>query len=152
MNWRPTGAEKISPNTKEESIHLNGFGRKFLHVARQDEAVKKAAYTWMEHCDLMTYLLIDNKDLKSFKRSRCAAGHKAMWHEDWNGLPPEEFLEKLDPYLASLRGRLYDETYTSDLVAGNLNQEWATQIRAFNRYSNSSRNIRCTFRSCGSQN
>jgi L-ribulokinase len=104
------------------------FWAKILHVARQDEAVKKAAYTWMEHCDLMTYLLIDNKDLKSFKRSRCAAGHKAMWHEDWNGLPPEEFLEKLDPYLASLRGRLYDETYTSDLVAGHLNQEWATRL------------------------
>ncbi|QKJ62192.1 ribulokinase [Flavobacterium sp. M31R6] len=104
------------------------FWAKILHVARQDEAVNKAAYTWMEHCDLMTYLLIDNKDLKSFKRSRCAAGHKAMWHEDWNGLPPTEFLEKLDPYLASLRGRLYDETYTSDLVAGNLNQEWATKL------------------------
>ncbi|WP_281238237.1 ribulokinase [Flavobacterium praedii] len=104
------------------------FWAKILHVARQDEAVKKAAHTWMEHCDLMTYLLIDNKDLKTFKRSRCAAGHKAMWHEDWNGLPPEEFLEKLDPYLASLRGRLYDETYTSDLVAGYLNQEWAARL------------------------
>jgi len=104
------------------------FWAKILHIARQDEAVKNAAYTWMEHCDLMTYLLIDNKDLKSFKRSRCAAGHKAMWHEDWNGLPPEEFLGKLHPYLASLRGRLYDETYTSDVVAGNLSQEWATRL------------------------
>ena len=104
------------------------FWAKILHVTRQDEAVKKAAHTWMEHCDLMTYLLIDNKDLKSFKRSRCAAGHKAMWHEDWKGLPPEEFLEQLDPYLASLRGNLYDETYTSDLVAGNLSQEWATRL------------------------
>ena len=104
------------------------FWAKILHVAREDEAVKKAAHTWMEHCDLMTYLLIDNKDLKTFKRSRCAAGHKAMWHEDWNGLPPVEFLEKLDPYLATLRGNLYDETYTSDLVAGNLNQEWATKL------------------------
>ncbi|MFV8371810.1 ribulokinase [Flavobacterium sp. LB2P74] len=104
------------------------FWAKILHIARVDTAVKEAAYTWMEHCDLMTYLLIDNKDLKSFKRSRCAAGHKAMWHEDWNGLPPEEFLEKLHPYLATLRGRLYDETYTSDLVAGNLSQEWATRL------------------------
>lgn len=104
------------------------FWAKILHIAKQDEAVKNAAYTWMEHCDLMTYLLIDNKDLKSFKRSRCAAGHKAMWHEDWNGLPPEEFLGKLHPYLATLRGRLYDETYTSDLVAGNLSQEWATRL------------------------
>ena len=104
------------------------FWAKILHIAKQDEAVKNAAYTWMEHCDLMTYLLIDNKDLKSFKRSRCAAGHKAMWHEDWNGLPSEEFLGKLHPYLAALRGRLYDETYTSDLVAGNLSQEWATRL------------------------
>jgi L-ribulokinase len=104
------------------------FWAKILHVARQDEAVKKAAHTWMEHCDLMTYLLIDNKDLKTFKRSRCAAGHKAMWHEDWNGLPPAEFLGKLDPYLANLRGNLYDETYTSDLVAGHLSQEWATKL------------------------
>ncbi|MFV8379914.1 ribulokinase [Flavobacterium sp. LB3R33] len=104
------------------------FWAKILHIAKVDTAVKNAAYTWMEHCDLMTYLLIDNKDLKTFKRSRCAAGHKAMWHEDWNGLPPEEFLGQLHPYLAALRGRLYDETYTSDLVAGNLSQEWATRL------------------------
>lgn len=104
------------------------FWAKILHVVRQDEAVKNAAYTWMEHCDVMTYLLIDNKDLKSFKRSRCAAGHKAMWHESWNGLPPEEFLGQLHPYLASLRGKLYDETYTSDIVAGNLSHEWATRL------------------------
>ena len=104
------------------------FWAKILHIVREDEAVKNAAYTWLEHCDLMTYLLIDNKDLKTFKRSRCAAGHKAMWHEDWNGLPPEEFLGKLHPYLAQLRGKLYDETYTSDIVAGTLNQEWATKL------------------------
>lgn len=104
------------------------FWAKILHVAREDESVKNATYTWMEHCDLMTYLLIDNKDLKSFKRSRCAAGHKAMWHDDWNGLPPSAFLEKLDPYLAQLRGKLYNETFTSDIVAGNLSQEWATRL------------------------
>ncbi len=104
------------------------FWAKILHIAKVDTAVKDAAYTWMEHCDLMTYLLIDNKDLKTFKRSRCAAGHKAMWHEDWNGLPPEEFLGQLHPYLAALRGRLYDETYTSDVIAGNLSQEWATRL------------------------
>lgn len=104
------------------------FWAKILHIAREDEAVRNAAYTWLEHCDLMTYLLIDNKDLKTFKRSRCAAGHKAMWHEDWNGLPPEEFLGELHPYLAQLRGKLYNETYTSDIAAGNLNQEWAAKL------------------------
>ena len=82
----------------------------------------------MEHCDYITYLLADNKDLKTFKRSRCAAGHKAMWHESWNGLPAQKFLTQLDPYLAQLRGNLYDETYTSDEIAGHLNQEWADKL------------------------
>ena len=104
------------------------FWAKILHIARKDSAVKEAAYTWMEHCDYMTYLLADNKDLNSFKRSRCAAGHKAMWHKSWGGLPAEEFLSQLDPYLASLRSNLYDETYTSDEVAGHLNEEWASKL------------------------
>ncbi|TLP72736.1 ribulokinase [Maribacter sp. ACAM166] len=104
------------------------FWAKIAHVVNEDEQVKNNAFTWMEHCDLMTYLLIEDKDLKSFKRSRCAAGHKAMWHESWGGLPPKEFLEKVDPYLADLRDNLYDETYTSNEVAGNLSQDWAKKL------------------------
>ncbi|PHR93476.1 MAG: ribulokinase [Leeuwenhoekiella sp.] len=104
------------------------FWAKILHVAREDEAVKKAAYSWMEHCDWMTFTLLDTVSLANFKRSRCAAGHKAMWHESWGGLPPEEFLGKLDPYLAQLRDRLYTETYTSDEVAGTLSAAWAEKL------------------------
>lgn len=104
------------------------FWAKILHINRQDEAVKNAAYSWMEHCDYLTFLLSDNKDLATFKRSRCAAGHKAMWHESWDGLPSKEFLGQLDSSLAELRDRLYDKTYTSDEVAGNLNEEWATKL------------------------
>ncbi|MEC5174829.1 ribulokinase [Chryseobacterium nepalense] len=104
------------------------FWAKILHVNREDEAVKNAAYSWMEHCDYLTFLLSDNQDLATFKRSRCAAGHKAMWHELWDGLPSKEFLGQLDPSLAKLRDRLYNKTYTSDEVAGNLNKEWATKL------------------------
>ena len=104
------------------------FWAKILHIAREDKAVKQAAFTWMEHCDVMTYLLIADKDLNTFKRSRCAAGHKAMWHSDWNGLPPEDFLGLLDPYLAQLRGRLYEDTFTSDKVAGHLSEAWAGKL------------------------
>ncbi|MCX2680471.1 ribulokinase [Galbibacter sp. EGI 63066] len=104
------------------------FWAKILHVAREDKAVKKATHTWMEHCDYITYLLADHKDLKTFKRSRCAAGHKAMWHESWSGLPSEDFLSQLDPYLAELRGNLYDDTFTSDDIAGHLNKEWAAKL------------------------
>ena len=104
------------------------FWAKIAHVVEEDKAVRKEAYTWMEHCDLMTYLLIDDKDLESFKRSRCAAGHKAMWHESWGGLPPKDFLRSIHPYLADLRDNLYDETYTSNEVAGKLSVAWAKRL------------------------
>ena len=104
------------------------FWAKIAHVVREDEAVKNTAYSWMEHCDLMTFLLIGKADLATFKRSRCAAGHKAMWHESWGGLPAEDFLNRLDPYLGKLRRRLYDETYTSNQIAGNLGEEWAEKL------------------------
>ncbi|GAA4160500.1 ribulokinase [Chryseobacterium ginsenosidimutans] len=104
------------------------FWAKILHINRVDENVKNGAYSWMEHCDYITFLLSDHQDLATFKRSRCAAGHKAMWHELWDGLPSKDFLGQLDPSLAELRDRLYDKTYTSDEVAGNLNQEWAAKL------------------------
>ncbi|SDQ09090.1 L-ribulokinase [Chryseobacterium soldanellicola] len=104
------------------------FWAKILHINRVDQNVKNSAYSWMEHCDYMTFLLSDHQDLATFKRSRCAAGHKAMWHESWDGLPSKEFLGLLDPSLAELRDRLYEKTYTSDEAAGNLNQEWAEKL------------------------
>jgi L-ribulokinase len=82
------------------------FWAKILHIVREDKAIRENAYSWVEHCDLMTYILTGSQNLADFKRSRCAAGHKAMWHEDWDGLPPKAFLTQLDPYLADLRDRL----------------------------------------------
>ncbi|WP_268224731.1 ribulokinase [Sinomicrobium oceani] len=104
------------------------FWAKILHIAREDDAVKKAAWSWMEHCDLMTYILTGEKDPESFKRSRCAAGHKAMWHESWGGLPEDGFLSQLDPYLVEVKNNLYQDTYTSDVVAGNLSKEWSEKL------------------------
>ena len=103
------------------------FWAKIAHVLREDEAVAQAAHSWMEHCDWTT-LLLTGGDLATFKRSRCAAGHKAMWHESWGGLPVEEFLVHLEPKLAGLRARLFTETYTADEVAGHLSEEWAQRL------------------------
>jgi L-ribulokinase len=103
------------------------FWAKITHILREDEAVAKAAYSWMEHCDWLT-LLLTGSTLETVKRSRCAAGHKAMWHASWDGLPAEEFLTHLDPRLAGLRNRLSNETYTSDEVAGHLTAEWAERL------------------------
>jgi L-ribulokinase len=104
------------------------FWSKILHVLRADSKVRAAAFSWVEHCDWMPALLTGTTDPLSMKRSRCAAGHKAMWHPDWEGLPPEEFLLKVDPLLRGLRARLYKETQTSDQSAGGLTEEWARRL------------------------
>ncbi|MGY2132879.1 ribulokinase [Hymenobacter sp. HD11105] len=103
------------------------FWAKIMHVVREDEAVAKAAYSWMEHCDWVT-LLLTGGNLSDFKRSRCAAGHKALWHESWGGLPLEQFIIHLEPKLTLLRGHLYQDTFTADQAAGNLSAEWAERL------------------------
>jgi L-ribulokinase len=104
------------------------FWAKLLHVIREDAGVFRAAYSWVEHCDWIPALLTGNTHPKTLKRSRCAAGHKAMWHEAFGGLPSEEFLTALDPMLAGLRERLYRETFTCDVAAGTLSEEWAKKL------------------------
>ena len=104
------------------------FWAKILHVTREDQSVKNVAYSWMEHCDLMTHILVGSPELSTFKCSRCAAGHTAMWHESWEGLPDNDFLTRLDPYLVSVKNNLYNDTYTSDQVAGLLSPEWAAKL------------------------
>ena len=104
------------------------FWAKLLHVIREDAGVFRSAYSWVEHCDWIPAILTGNTNPKTLKRSRCAAGHKAMWHEAFGGLPSEEFLTELDPMLSGLKDRLYKETYTCDVSAGTLTPEWAEKL------------------------
>jgi L-ribulokinase len=104
------------------------FWAKVLHVLRNSETVSKNAFSWVEHCDWIPAILVGKTDPLTMKRSRCAAGHKAMWHEAFKGLPDEKFLTKLDPILAGLKDRLYKETFTADVVAGNLTAHWAEKL------------------------
>lgn len=101
------------------------FWAKILKTLRVDKTIKEKAFSWVEHCDWISSELTGNTDPLTLKRSRCAAGHKAMWHEEFNGLPSEEFLTKLDPILSGLRIRLFNDTYTSDQAMGNLSEKWA---------------------------
>jgi L-ribulokinase len=104
------------------------FWSKIIHTLRGNKQIWEAAYSWIEHCDWIPALLCGSTNPLIIKRSRCAAGHKALWHPSWNGLPPEEFLVKLDPLLADLRERLYTETWTSDVPFGTLSAEWAGRL------------------------
>ena len=104
------------------------FWAKVLKLVENKSKAIAAARTVIEHCDWMPALLTGAGDLASIKRSRCAAGHKAMWHASWGGYPPAAFLDKLDPRLSELAASLGTETYTAETVFGKLCPEWAKRL------------------------
>ena len=104
------------------------FWSKVFHVCKTNARVAETAFSWVEHCDWMSALLTGQTDPLHLKRSRCAAGHKAMWHKEWGGLPSKDFLATLHPLLGNLKDRLFSETFTSDVLAGTLSQEWAEKL------------------------
>ncbi|MDR2519093.1 MAG: ribulokinase [Spirochaetaceae bacterium] len=104
------------------------FWAKALRVFDEDPHVAEAAATVIEHCDWMTALLTGAPDAASIKRSRCAMGHKAMWHAEFGGCPPADFWARLDKRLVKIRESLGNETYTSDKAAGLLCAHWAERL------------------------
>ena len=128
-------AEKITALAREHRPHYlkkcggtyssEWFFSKIWHCLNVDPAVFAAAYSWVEHCDWMPALLVGDTRPEHIKRGVCAAGHKAMYCTEWNGLPDAEFLSMLDPRLGELRARLYERAYDSSVSAGGLCAEWA---------------------------
>ncbi len=104
------------------------FWAKFLHILREDVSVRNACYTWVEHCDWIPYLLTGETDIRSLKRSVCAAGHKALWSAEFDGYPPNDFFASLDPKLDLHVERLGKKVYTSDKVAGIISKQWAEKL------------------------
>jgi L-ribulokinase len=104
------------------------FWAKLLHVLREDEGIRKAAYSFVEHCDWIPFLLTGGNNAASIKRGVCSAGHKALFARQFGGLPPNEFFRSLDPLLDGFVSRLYNKTYTSSERAGNLSKEWAERL------------------------
>jgi L-ribulokinase len=98
---------------------------KIWHCLKVAPDVFDAAASWVELADLIPAVLSGVDDASRIVRCVCAAGHKAMYSEAWGGLPPKAFLTRLDPKLAALRDRLYDEAYAPGRPAGRLSAEWA---------------------------
>ena len=133
------------------------FWSKVLHVLRANPRVRASAAGAIEHCDWIPAVLtggnpefpVPSSEFKvpghqrsnrqtvklsnrasclAARRSRCAAGHKAMWHESWGGLPPESFFERVDPLLVPFRRATPDESFTPDKPVGLLSPEWAERF------------------------
>jgi L-ribulokinase len=104
------------------------FWAKAVHVLETDPAVAEAAVTIVEHCDWIPAVLTGTGDLERWKRSRCAAGHKALWHAEFDGYPSDFFLARLNPRLPLLKKSLGSETFTADTPFGTLSAEWAAKL------------------------
>ncbi|MGC4001147.1 MAG: ribulokinase [Anaeromyxobacter sp.] len=104
------------------------FWAKAVHVMQEDPKVAAAAATILELCDFIPAALTGATDLAALRRSRCAAGHKAMWHAEFGGYPADAFLEKLHPRLPALKASLGRETWTADRPFGALSPEWAARL------------------------
>ena len=87
-----------------------------------------AAASWVELADFVPAVLSGVDDSTKIVRCICAAGHKAMYSEAWGGLPPKAFLARLDPKLADLRDRLYDQAWAPGRPAGHLSDNWAREF------------------------
>ncbi len=104
------------------------FWSKIWRCLKADPEAFAAAYSWVELADYVPSVLAGVKDPRKTVRGICAAGHKALYCDEWGGLPDKEFLALLDPKLADLRDRLYDQAHDATVPAGTLGGEWATKL------------------------
>ena len=101
---------------------------KVWHCLNVAPDVFAAAATWVELADFVPAVLASVNDPRNIFRCVCAAGHKAMYSRAWGGLPAKDFLARLDPRLAELRDRLYEEAHSPHLPAGTLSPAWAEEF------------------------
>jgi L-ribulokinase len=102
---------------------------KIWHCLKVAPEVFDAAASWVELADFVPALLSGVSDSRAIVRCVCAAGHKAMYSDAWDGLPPKSFLTRLDPKLAELRDRLYDKALPPGAPAGALSAHWAREFK-----------------------
>jgi L-ribulokinase len=104
-----------------------GFS-KLLHWLRHNPDKRGRMVTAMEHCDYVAAVLCGITDAAAVPRSICAMGHKWMWNAALGGLPPEEFLVRVDPLLKGVRAKLAGRYENSRALAGRLAPEWAAKL------------------------
>lgn len=104
------------------------YWAKMLHGVREDPVIREHAYSWVEHSDWMPSLLCGNTRPERMYRCACGAGHKALWHSRWNGLPQSACLARVDPYLARVRDT-YGCPRAADVPAGMIDRGWAERLR-----------------------
>jgi L-ribulokinase len=104
------------------------FWSKILHCEKEDPEVFNSAYSFVEICDWIPAILVGDTKPENIKRGICAAGHKAMYNDEWNGLPATNFLENISHGVSELRKRISFKAFSSEERAGYLSKEWADKL------------------------
>lgn len=104
------------------------FWAKIWHCLRVSPEIFHAASSWVELADWIPSVLAGVNDPSRIQRGVCSAGHKALYSDQWGGLPDGAFLRALDPELEGLRDRLYQEAHDASHPAGSLCAEWAKTL------------------------
>lgn len=104
------------------------YWSKILRCRRVAPEVFEAAWSWVEAADFIPGWITGNRRPDTMARGICPAGHKALYHEDWGGLPTKAFLRALDPALAPLRERYRTPALTADRKAGELEPDIARRV------------------------
>ena len=125
-------AEKIRPEYLAKiggTYSSEWYWSKILHCKNIDPEIFNEAYSFVELCDYIPAVLTGEINPDKIKRSVCAAGHKAMYSSDWEGLPDEDFIQQLDSKLLNLRKNLFKKVYTSETEAGKLSAYWSKKLQ-----------------------
>lgn len=104
------------------------FWAKILHCRNVDKEVFDAAYTWLELSDYIPAVLAGITDADQVKRNICAAGHKGLYNDEWNGFPDHEFIEALEPDLLRVLNTLPKKVLSIEHNSGTLSKQWANEF------------------------
>lgn len=140
--WKDHTAVNEAAAINEHAAHYGGdylryvggiyssewYWAKLLHTFRTDKEVYDAAYSWVEHCDWIPFLLTGGHHAEAIKRSVCTAGHKGLWADAFGGLPPRDFFSSLDARLNKVVDRYPKIVYTANQSAGCISKEWAERL------------------------
>ncbi len=97
---------------------------KVLETKHRSPDVYEAAYTFVEACDWIPWLLTGQ-----LARNACCAGFKAQYNEKLGGYPASDFLEDVEPGF----GRFFESKMAGAVVpagkpVGELSEEWADRL------------------------
>lgn len=120
--------DKIDYTRHQGPYASEWFWAKILHTSRTNPRVRRAAYAWVEHSDWIPALLAGETRPERMYRCACAAGHKAYWHSDWNGLPSAACLSAIDPCLLQTRSTYGKGPLPSTHCLGRIDEKWANRL------------------------